>query len=258
MSLTVETLRKALEIYTTSDSVNGGRALKVDITAITPDTVIATGADTDGSSISSNKPVLVGGRAENVASLPTFSVGQAVNDRHDKDTGAKVVLQGNLDKTIDSVTSFGSPSTIKPALVVSTSPAYSANDNIGGKQTLTGVTSTSGGSAYLDSIDIQVLEAVSASFDIWIFNSDPTAGTYTDNSAMVVGTTDILKVIAVISVTTADYKSCGTVQAANIQVKKLLTASGSTNLYAAYKVTNTPTFAATGNLQIAFNFDRVN
>lgn len=41
MSLTIETLRRALEIYTISDSVNGGRALKVDITSITPDTVIA-------------------------------------------------------------------------------------------------------------------------------------------------------------------------------------------------------------------------
>jgi len=203
------------------------------------------------------KPAYVGGKAVNSNSyVPAYTDGDAVGSAFDKTNGGLLTNQGNLSATNDTITVYGASTTVKPALVIDTA-IYAANDNMGGKQTITSAMFTSAGSAYLDNIGIQVLENVTAAFEIWLFNSDPTAGTYTDNAAMVVGTTDILKVIDVITVNTADYKTVGTTLFANISVKKLYTASGSTNLYAAYKLTNAPDFAGTGNLQIQYNFDRV-
>lgn len=161
-----------------------------------------------------------------------------------------------LEKCTAGLLVFGKIVEIKPTLVIDAA-AYTALDNIGGKQTLTSVARASGEGVFLESINIQVNEAVAPVLDIYFFNADPAAGTYTNNDAMVIGATDILKVVHVQQVVAADYKAVGTVRFASIAVKKDMVPSGSANLYAAIMVASgSPDFASTNNLQIAYIFER--
>jgi hypothetical protein len=60
--------------------------------------------DADNAALTNTKPSISGGRAEDPASLPAFTVGDAVTARYDKDSGAQFVLQGDLNPRYDGVT----------------------------------------------------------------------------------------------------------------------------------------------------------
>ncbi len=60
--------------------------------------------DADNAVLTNNKPVVSGGKAIDVTAPVAFTTGDAVMDVHDNATGAKVVLQGDLDSRYDKVT----------------------------------------------------------------------------------------------------------------------------------------------------------
>ena len=65
------------------------------------------GVNIDNSPITSNQPVLTGGKAVDPTTYtPAYTVDDAVTAAYDKDTGAMLVLQGDLNKSKDSVTSY--------------------------------------------------------------------------------------------------------------------------------------------------------
>jgi hypothetical protein len=85
---------------------------------------------------------------------------------------------------------------------------------------------------------------------IFIFDSDPSSATITDNAAFVFSTDD-LKVIAQISIAAGDYvttnsKAYAQISGLSIPVK----AASGTSLFAAVVTTGTPTFAATTDVQL--------
>lgn len=63
------------------------------------------------------------------------------------------------------------------------------------------------GTGIIHSVIIQDLSAQSGAIDLVIFDSNPTATTFTDNSALDIADADLPKVIGVISVTASDYDS---------------------------------------------------
>jgi hypothetical protein len=148
----------------------------------------------------------------------------------------------------------GTTNVVQVPLTVSTSPAYTSADLIGGKITIANAVRVSGGTGTLASIQILDRANQKPTGTIYIFNADPTAGTYTDNAAPSVSTDD-LKVIGQIAVNTGDYvttnvKAFGKLAFNPIPVK----AASGTSLYAIFQTTSTPTFAATTDVQLSFGF----
>lgn len=143
---------------------------------------------------------------------------------------------------------------ITPAITVSTTPAYTAGDSIGGKITLANAVRVSGGISLLQSIMVLDRANQKPAGTILIYNADPSAATLTDNAALV-NSTDDLKIIAQIPIYSVDYvtvnsKAYAMLRNLGAEVK----AASGTTLYASFCTTSTPTFAATSDLQIAFGF----
>lgn len=142
--------------------------------------------------------------------------------------------------------------TINPT--VSTSPAYTAGDAVGGKETLTSAVRISGGYVELDSIEVIDRSNQKPALTILVFDSDPAAATITDNAAFVFST-DISKLVAQVLIAQADYTTTNSIGVACIgAIKKVIKASGSANLYAAVVTTGTPTFTGTTDITIKYGF----
>lgn len=147
---------------------------------------------------------------------------------------------------------------VKVAFTVSTSPAYTAGDSIGGKITIANAVRVSGGVSILASIEILDRANQKPTGTILIYDADPAAATLTDNAA-VVNSTDDLKVVAAIPVASADYTTINSKAYANLSgLSRVVQANGSTSLYASFTTTSTPTFTATTDIQIVFDFVYVN
>lgn len=157
-------------------------------------------------------------------------------------------LQATVSGNVGGLTTV-----IKDTTAVSTSPAYSIGDAVGGKRTLTGALLKTNGTAILESVTILDRANQKAAMTLFIFDSNPAAATITDNSAFVFSTDD-LKVIAQVSIGASDYvttNSKAIAQKTGLGVA-LNGANGDGNLYAALVTTGTPTFAATTDVQLEF------
>lgn len=150
-----------------------------------------------------------------------------------------------------------SDDTIITALTVSTSPAYTAKDSIGGKITLTGAIRVAGATSVLQSLMLMDRSGQKPTGFIQVFNADPAAATITDNAAFV-SSTDDAKIIATVPIIASDWVVPGTTKAfANIRnIGALVEAASGTTLYAAFVCDNTPTFVATTDMQIVWGFLR--
>lgn len=144
----------------------------------------------------------------------------------------------------------GKTTLIKDTTAVSTSPAYTAGDAVGGKRTLSSAL-TSVGTGILESITILDRANQKAAMTLFIFDADPSAATITDNSAFVFSTDD-LKVIAQINIAAADYVTTNSKAIAQKTGLGMTLKSAGTTLYAALVTTGTPTFAATSDVQLEF------
>jgi len=149
----------------------------------------------------------------------------------------------------------GYTKTIKITPTVSTSPAYTAGDAVGGKETLTAALRTSNGTVILESLVLLDRANQKQPMEVIIFDADPSAATITDNTAFVYSTDD-LKVVARISIAATDYVTLNSKAIANLRGLGVAIKGNdsSTSLYAALVTTGTPTFAATTDIQLSFGF----
>ena len=145
----------------------------------------------------------------------------------------------------------GFTTAIKDTTAVSTSPAYTAGDAVGGKRTLANAVKTAG-TGVLESIVVLDRANQKAALEIFIFDADPTAATITDNAAFVFSTDD-LKVLARISVAATDYVTLNSKAVAIVRgLGVALKAASGTSLFAAVVTTGTPTFSVTTDVQVTF------
>jgi len=145
--------------------------------------------------------------------------------------------------------------TVSPTV---TAGAYHANDCIGGKLTLANAARAAAGSGLIYTLTVQDLAAQNAILEIYIFNADPSNGTYTDNGAVDIHDTDMGYCIGRIDVATSDYKSLADNSMAfpkDMRAIPFKLASG-TSLYAIIRTTGTPTYAATSDLKLVFGILR--
>lgn len=135
------------------------------------------------------------------------------------------------------------------AITVSTSPAYSTNDNIGGKLTMTGLVGGTG-QGLLQQVELVDQAAQNSAIDIYFFNADPSNTTFTDNGAMDIADADMAKIIGVVSIAAADYKAGADNSFAIVKGVNLLIPSLSRIVYGALVSRGTPTYVATTDLAL--------
>lgn len=132
--------------------------------------------------------------------------------------------------------------------------AYANGDLVGEKLTFANAVPASGGSCYLRGVIIRDQAANSAgansTYDLVLFNSDPSGTTFTDNSPLDIADADIGKILTVVRLSGGaglDYfpfvDNVLNV-AASDQLGDLLIASGGTSLFGGIITRGTPTYAA--------------
>jgi len=144
---------------------------------------------------------------------------------------------------------------IKTAAVVQAA-AYSQNDLVGGKLTFTNAMRTSGGSGILRGFVMgdQAANGSSVTYDLILFDADPTGTTFTENGPLDIADADLNKIIGVLRLngtgSVGDYIAMVDNAVLVGRVEQPLKASGSANLYGALIVRSAtvPTYAATSDV----------
>ncbi len=133
---------------------------------------------------------------------------------------------------------------------------YASGDLIGGKLTFTNAVRTAAPTGYVVSITITDLAAQSADLDLVLFSSDPTATTFTDQSAFDVADADISKVLGVVSFASGSryaWVDNGVKHTASLLIPvKGETSAGlpSSTIYGALVSRGTPTFASSSDVTV--------
>lgn len=141
---------------------------------------------------------------------------------------------------------------------VSTNPAYTAGDNVGGIMTFTGLTdimtSTKGRivAAKLTDKSKQV-----ATYDIFLFYSSP-AGTFTDNAAMAPSTADLALLMPAFQLSSSNQwvflnNSMHSLAGLNSPAFGVDTTTG--KIYVAMSTPSTPTYASIDSLTLTLWFE---
>lgn len=141
--------------------------------------------------------------------------------------------------------------TLTPTVTVSTSPAYTAGDAVGGKLTFTNAARFSGGSLDIGGIVLTDAIAQNAELDLVLFDSDPSASTLTDNAAVVVAAADLSKICARINLN--DYfvlGASGKSATYFFGISQPIKLASGTSLYGVLITRSTPTYSGTDNLTL--------
>ncbi len=164
-------------------------------------------------------------------------------------TAANLLVTATLPASTTAIGNVGGKTTaIKDTTAVSTTPAYSIGDAVGGKRTIANAL-TAAGTGVLESITVLDRANQSAPLTIIIFDADPTNATITDNAAFVYSTDD-LKVLGQINIAATDYTTLNSKAVATIKGIGLTLKAAGTSLYVAVVTSSTPTYAATTDVQI--------
>ena len=147
--------------------------------------------------------------------------------------------------------------------VVSVAPVvdtaiYAAGDQLGGLLTITDGVSSPGGSAILKSVTVVDKDKEKAVIDVLFFSANPTLVSV-DNAALDISDANMATYcLGKVSIAAADYTDLNASSVATVRVDDLVltAAAGSTSIYAVMKVlSGTPTFTATGDLQVKFGLE---
>ncbi len=196
--------------------------------------------------------------ADNVAitagtgtSIAADDIGGVLHQRVKLIIGADGVNDGDVSATNPIPVKSPGIVHLTPTVTV-TAGAYSADQCVGGKISIANAARNNSGSGIIQSALITVKTALTAPFDVFFFDTDPSNSTFTDNSALAINTADLPFLIGVAHCT--DLVSGGTpkiLQALNLAIPFKLSAAATT-LYAVIAIRGGQTFASTSAIQASF------
>jgi len=131
---------------------------------------------------------------------------------------------------------------------VSTSPAYSSGDCIGGKLTFMPVVLAANHDATIQAVTLNCKSAQTGAIDLILFNADPSASTFTDNAALAINAADFDKVIGVINIT--KWTNLGTPSVGESNNLAFPVELPTTAAYGVLVARSTPTLASTSDLTV--------
>lgn len=142
---------------------------------------------------------------------------------------------------------------ISNTITTTNAGAYTAEDNIGGINTITNALRVSGGTEILMDILIWDKDDQKAALQIDYWDASP-SGTYTNDSGQVIAG-DSAKWLGTVEITASDYKTTGAVgKAALKNLGVVLKGNASRNIFFTIKTTGTPTYTSTSGLIIKHGF----
>jgi hypothetical protein len=201
----------------------------------TPTNLSATAVSGPTASGVADSGAPVKGATKYNATLTTFTDGNRADMQGDANGFLRVTAQPTI--------------TIASTPTVSTSPAYTSGDSVGGKISLASAVRLAGTGGTITSVTITDKGKQSAAIDVVFFNADPTNTTFTDNGALTVHDTDLLTIIGVVPITSWAAFVDNSVGYANGLGLGYKIATGTT-LYACLVTRGTPTYAATTDIQL--------
>lgn len=144
-------------------------------------------------------------------------------------------------------------STLTPT--VSTSPAYTAKDNIGGLLTFTAVCYNS---TTFSVTSVQIIDKSdqAVAYDLQLFSANPSSSTFTDNAATTINTADTSKMLPVISLNSTDhfsYTGNGQSSLVSFDAAGFVTAPAGV-LYGALVARGTPTYTGTSDITVRVGY----
>ena len=116
---------------------------------------------------------------------------------------------GDVTATIDDSTPVevrGDTSILRPTLSLSTA-AYAQNDVVGGEVSLTSLTRDIAKGAVINSINAWFADGFTPELDFLFFETDLTGGTYTDNGALTLSTTDTDNWLSIETMETTNWRT---------------------------------------------------
>lgn len=137
----------------------------------------------------------------------------------------------------------------QPLNIVQTNPtvtagAYSANNVVGGIQTLATALRNATNGGILESISVLDKAAQGAQLSFFFFSALPTGGTYADHGALVLAAADLPNFLGKVDIAAASYDPAGAAvkvsTASNIGM--VLSGDASGNVYVIATTTGTPTY----------------
>lgn len=184
-----------------------------------------------------------------VASLPSLPAGS--NNIGDVDVASMAALIAG-EAHIGETGGWSDLIKVTPTITVG---AYSAQDMVGGKLTLTNAMRVVGGKGYLYSLEVIDTDKIAAALDIHLFSA--MAGAYADNGAESISAADALNHLGLIRILATDYLTKANFSIAQPDpstFKPIVLKSGaaSRDLFAIVVCVATPTYTHVGGLQ--FNF----
>jgi hypothetical protein len=153
----------------------------------TPTNLSATAVSGPTASGVADSGAPVKGATKYNATPPTFTDGNRADMQGDANGFLRVTAQPT--------------NTIASTPTVSTSPAYTSGDSVGGKISLASAVRLAGTGGTITSVTITDKGKQSAATDVVFFNADPSNTTFTDNGALTVHDTDLLTIIGVVPIT---------------------------------------------------------
>jgi len=156
----------------------------------------------------------------------------------------------------NAIGNVGFASNVQDVALVTQAAAYASGDVIGGKITLANAMARDGGTGLLKSVQLCSLADLTVDFDLIIFGANPANTTFTENGAVAIATTDVAKVLGVVSLTSR--KDLGTpvvVSAHNIDMV-LKSASDSRALYACLVARGAHTPGSVADIVLRFGIQR--
>lgn len=144
------------------------------------------------------------------------------------------------------------PHIITETPTVTATPDYSDGDSIGGVLSVRTPTPTA--AQYLSSITISSKAAISVGIDALIFNANPSASTFTDNSTASVHANDAAKLIGSVSFADDGWIAGGTPVVQSVPNANVPVLPASTIVYVALVARGTINLGSTSDLTVHFGF----
>jgi hypothetical protein len=162
------------------------------------------------------------------------------------------------------VKTIGSSYVVAVTPTVSANAAYTANDQVGGIQTLTNAIRPERDDhvgSFLTDLVVVDSDGQGAAIDIFFFNSLPTVAS-TDNAAISITAAQLQdKCLGSVTVATGDYVACGSIKVATVKNVGLRCVSASSsdpqtqcNIYAVACTRGTPTYTTTSAVTFKYSF----
>lgn len=237
-----------------TDDVGGTHYQVIKLAAGTEDSAVRLGSLEDAAHSSGDAGIMALAVRNDAGSVLAGTTGDYIPLTTDSSGNLRSLVTGTVALSATEVHMGqvgGTTQIVQVTPTVSTTPAYTAGDIIGGIMTFTNALRITSGTGAVLSVNVTEVGTQKAAIDLILFSASPAGGTYTDNGAPTWDTGDYNKLLGVIHVLAADYTTYGAISVATVRNQPVgVWGNAVANIYGVMVAVGTPTYSATTSLRI--------